>query len=1253
MAMRKSHEAVLNLETLEDRNLLANLSWDNTETSGAIEFKDNWLDGGVPAAATPGPADNLIFSVTNATNASLTFDKQVNSIEFQAGKVTLENFSLISIPKLSLAAAGTSLQIATAGAAHVTVRDIDVHSAGAIHIGVLAANVGTLELAPNKPNQFSQLAATGGPIIVGVNGIGKLFLSSTSETDADANTTGDLILGMINGSNGSIDAEGENSLVKAATIVVGQGGVGSLTLDTEGEARSNRLIVAQFANSSGSIAVSDGAELNIDNTVFGPVVGDVFMGLGGIGIIDITSGGQVASINSRIAAGAGSATSKATVSGSGSLWDSTGIFEVGSRAHGLLDVELGGIVRAMNFVVGSRGLGQVEVRSGGHIESLNGSIAEFVGSANSTATVSGLGSLWNNSGTLDIGTGAKGTLIVDAGGVVWASTLVKNNINGVIQGGRHGIGGADAYIITPNVLNLGTFIVGFSPDRMNVEGNFEQGVTGSLQIELGGTTSADEYDVLSIAAGELGDGHATLGGTLEVSLINSFDPQVGDYFSVLTCEVGGLSGEFDRYNLPELGEGLKWTVVLDNSDSGSDPWSNNGLAEVILLVEETTDPDIVITGFHQGTGTGEVIVEYRVDNAVTGNFTIGIYPSSNGVSINAGAAPLVATQTISTTSGDLGVIRSVTFMLSNLNKQDISLVAFVDAGEAITEASEYNNEEVLAGPSIEYLAIDEVAPYQGEEITLTATTVADEVADVTQVKFWRDLNGNGSLDTSDQLVGTATEDVDGDWSVSVSTLGFGLGSQTFFAQAFDDAGLRSAVVNSSIELQSPYELIIDNSDSGYAEFGSIAEEGESEGWRDGALDRGYEDNYRPHQTGSADDYATFTFSDLEPALYEIWTTWREYSNRASDVPFTVLDGATEEGTVRVNQQAAPSGLDLNGVMWTKLGEYMIDGSTLSVKVSGDAEAGPTGSDQGPGPYNEAKYFIADAVRIVRVDQRIDPNVANAGGAGVTQTGAGWTNGSLPGGFQGEYQVAAAGNGSSTTTFSFTGLEAGASYQILGTWVADANRATNSPFTVVDGATTLGTTLVNQQAAPTGVNLDAFNWANLGVFTSTSGSLDITLSNNANGYVVADAIRLVQVADVIVDDGGVGYSESGSGWTQGNPPPGSTPYSGDYRVHAAGTGANTATWTFTDLADGTYDVFTTWTAHSNRASNAKYSIADGGDSEGTFTVNQKNAPNDELLYGVSWEKLATVTVENGILTVTLSDNANGYVIADAVRIRLLD
>jgi hypothetical protein len=71
-----------------------------------------------------------------------------------------------------------------------------------------------------------------------------------------------------------------------------------------------------------------------------------------------------------------------------------------------------------------------------------------------------------------------------------------------------------------------------------------------LDIQLGGTSVGTQYDKLNVA------GQLSLGGTLAVSLINSFHPAVGNTFDIL--DWNSLSGMFSSVNLPTLGGRIVW-----------------------------------------------------------------------------------------------------------------------------------------------------------------------------------------------------------------------------------------------------------------------------------------------------------------------------------------------------------------------------------------------------------------------------------------------------------------------------------------------------------------------------------------------------------------------------------------------------------------------------------------------------------------------------------------------------------------------
>jgi len=85
--------------------------------------------------------------------------------------------------------------------------------------------------------------------------------------------------------------------------------------------------------------------------------------------------------------------------------------------------------------------------------------------------------------------------------------------------------------------------------------------------------------------------------------------------------------------------------------------------------------------------------------------------------------------------------------------------------------------------------------------------------------------------------------------------------------------------------------------------------------------------------------------------------------------------------------------------------------------------------------------------------------------------------------------------------------------------------------------------------------------------------------------------------------------------------------------------------------GQYEVSATWMAHPLAATDAPLTVTGGAGGPDTVTVNQEQAPDDFTDDGVGWERLGVYTVDaGGTLTVRLTNDADEYVIADAVRIQ---
>lgn len=103
----------------------------------------------------------------------------------------------------------------------------------------------------------------------------------------------------------------------------------------------------------------------------------------------------------------------------------------------------------------------------------------------------------------------------------------------------------------------GSIAPGLSAGVLNLDGDLLiSSSTASLTMQLGGTAVGSEYDRLAVT------GSATLAGTLDVTLINAFEPAYADRFVVLTA--GSIGGAFELVNLPAPNTGLAWKIVQTN-----------------------------------------------------------------------------------------------------------------------------------------------------------------------------------------------------------------------------------------------------------------------------------------------------------------------------------------------------------------------------------------------------------------------------------------------------------------------------------------------------------------------------------------------------------------------------------------------------------------------------------------------------------------------------------------------------------------
>ena len=421
-----------------------------------------------------------------------------------------------------------------------------------------------------------------------------------------------------------------------------------------------------------------------------------------------------------------------------------------------------------------------------------------------------------------------------------------------------------------------------------------------------------------------------------------------------------------------------------------------------------------------------------------------------------------------------------------------------------------------------------------------------------------------------------------------------------------DRILNSAVDIGAIEFDAPPEpqesTIVDDSDPQYSNAGRWTNVGRN----------GHEGGFQFASAGDGSSISTWTFS-LPHGQYRVSATWRQWTNRASNAPFTVRDGAVPLSTVRVNQQHAPSGPQHDGSEFEELGIFEIASGQLTVELSNDADG----------------LVVADAVLVEPIGV-IDPGpeISVSVGGAVVQDEDSYDFGNV---MQG-----------ATATRTFTVDNLGDQDLIV------------QPITVPTGFTLVGPNFGVDQVIPAGQSASF----QLQVDSSTQGNLsgEVTFGHNDadenpfNFTVQAVVGPAVQVID---NSSGAGFATSGSFVTVNR-----NGHLGNFVYSVANSGGS-ATFTF-NVAAGDYRVSAGWREHTNRTTNAQYVITDTDNATdlATVNVNQRVAPTADVTIPPggrfnSFQDLGTVTVNGNTLTVTLSNLGNdGLLIADALRIERL-
>ena len=480
-------------------------SWNNS-AGGSWSDGTKWTPNGAP-----GVSDDVCISLDGTYTVTLSGDTTINSLTVGGGSGT-QTLSLQASLTAShgIANAGT-IRFDNNSTLTVSSGSTLTNSApGVINVNFVTAvinadliNNGTISI-----HGVATLSRTGGVYTnngtLTVVGSSHLTMSGSSQTFNQNGGT------LTVDDWGTFDISNATFAVGGGTITTGAGtglGLSSAALNFgTGATGSGTIHVNGTSTLSG--AVPSGFTVVIGNTSTSSLT--AASGFTNSGTILLTSGGCSNDATLAVTSGTLVNAGALNVDICGTATLAANLTNNGTMSiHGVATVSQTNGVHTNN--------GDITVASSSHLY-----IAGLNQTFSSPGTFSGNGTLHINNGASYSGTGA-------------ISTYVVNH-------GQMGVGGAST-----GILNI-----------TNTDGSaYTQGADGTLNVRIGGHTPGTGFDQLHIAGG------ASLDGTLNVSTIGGFSPNLGDSFQIASCH--NCNGNFATVNGAVLSACSQFAVQYANT----------------------------------------------------------------------------------------------------------------------------------------------------------------------------------------------------------------------------------------------------------------------------------------------------------------------------------------------------------------------------------------------------------------------------------------------------------------------------------------------------------------------------------------------------------------------------------------------------------------------------------------------------------------------------------------------------------------
>ena len=322
-----------------------------TPAGGSFNSTANWssTDGGGGGFSVPGAIDVTNFTLNSAYTVTFTAAPTTSQLVVDSGNVT---FALGGLNYTVTNSSGMFIGNAPGQTGRLTVREgiLRTDTAGDnVHVGAIAGGTGFLTIGADaslgtaglRPNLF-----VGGP------GTGTLSVTDNGHVYGAI-----LSLANVFGTAGTLSVAGPSAVVDIqGTTTIGESGAGTVSVTSGGTLVTPGVILAIETGGDGTATVSGiGSSWTMGSSTT--------IGSNGDGALTVSNGGLVTSASTVALGTQPTGAGGATVTGTGSQWNITGIQTIATSGTGAMTISNGGGVSASAGVVGANA-GAAGLRTG-------------------------------------------------------------------------------------------------------------------------------------------------------------------------------------------------------------------------------------------------------------------------------------------------------------------------------------------------------------------------------------------------------------------------------------------------------------------------------------------------------------------------------------------------------------------------------------------------------------------------------------------------------------------------------------------------------------------------------------------------------------------------------------------------------------------------------------------------------------------------------------------------------------------------